>query len=100
MANITNLSKQSRMFLIIEHWEQGSQRKKEVCNIHNLTIRKFDYWLKKYRSSKIPTDFIEIQPKKNKVKKEQTVKFHFSGDVWAEVPSDLAIDFMNQLIVR
>lgn len=100
MANITNLSGRKEIFRIIEQWEQGSESKKTTCKTHNLTIRKFDYWLKKYHSSKKTTDFIEIKPKKNKVKKEQIVKFHFSGGVLAEVPSSLAIDFMNQLIVR
>ena len=100
MANITNLSKQEQMFRIIEQWQQGVESKKIVCNNHNLTICKFDYWLKKYRSSKIHTDFIEIKPIKKVAPKERIVNFRFSGEVLVEVPLDLAIDFMNQLIVR
>ncbi len=100
MANTTNLLRQKQMFRIVEQWKQGAESKQIVCNNHNITVCKFDYWLKKYRSSKRTTDFIEIKPTKKVDKKEQTVKFYFSGDVLAEVPSSLAIDFMNQLIVR
>ena len=88
------------MFRIVEQWEQGSESKKKVCNTYNLTVCKFDYWLKKYRSSKILTDFVEIKPTKKADQKERIIKFSFSGEVLAEVPSDLAIDFMNQLIVK
>ena len=100
MANITSLSNREQIFRIIAQWEQGFQKKKEVCKNNNLTVRKFDYWLKKYRSSKIPTDFVEIKAPKKKLRKEQIIKFHFTGGVMAEVPSNLAMDFMNQLIVR
>ncbi|MEA1937089.1 MAG: hypothetical protein U9N04_03185 [Patescibacteria group bacterium] len=100
MANITNLDLQKQMFLIIKQWEKGSERKQEVCDEYNLTICKFDYWLKKYRTLAVPKDFIEIKCAKKIPAKEQIVRFHFSGEVSAEVPSDLAIDFMNQLIVR
>lgn len=100
MANITNFKLQKEMFGIVEQWEQGSESKKSFCIANNLTICKLDYWLKKYRSTKTPTDFVEIKPNRKPVKKEQIVKFHFSGGVLAEVPSELAINFMNQLIVK
>ena len=100
MANTTNLFRQKQMYRIIEQWEEGSESKKTVCNIHNLTVCKFDYWLKKYRISKIPIDFIEIKAPKKTAKKERIIKFRFSGEVLVEFPSDLAIDFMNQLIVK
>ena len=100
MANITNLDLQKQMFCIIEQWENGSENKKEVCNEHNLSICKFDYWLKKYRNSSVPTNFIEIKPSQRKLPNEQIIKFYFSGEISAEVPAEIAINFMNQLIVK
>ena len=100
MANITNLRLQEQMFGIVEQWKQGLERKISFCKTNNFSLCKFNYWLKKYRISKNTDNFIEIKANKNKVKKERMVKFHFSGGVLAEVPSNLAIDFMNQLIVK
>ena len=100
MANITNFERKAQMFLIVEEWQNSSATKKEVCKTHNINICVFDYWLKKYRALSSSSDFIELKPKIKTFAKEQTIKFNFSGEVSADVPVELAINFMHQLIVQ
>ncbi len=100
MANITNSERKTQMFLIVEEWQSSSATKKDVCSKYNLNISCFYYWLKKYRISTAPSDFIELKPKIPTLSKSQTIKLTFSGKVSADVPSDIAINFMYQLIVK
>ncbi len=99
MANITKSERKTQMFSIVEQWQNGSATKKDVCKKHNVNICTFNYWLKKYRSSSVSSDFIELKPKAQTLIKERIIKFNFSGKVLAEVPADIAINFMHQLIV-
>ena len=100
MANIANLERKEQMFSLVEQWHNSSQSQKFFCKEHNINVHTFNYWVKKYRLSSSFADFIELKPKIKSQKNEQIIKFHFSGEISAEVPAELAIDFMNQLIVR
>ncbi len=100
MANITNSERKTQMFLIVEEWQSSSATKKDVCSKYNLNISCFYYWLKKYRASSVFSNFIELKPKIEIPNREATIKFTFSGEVSADVPREIAINFMHQLIVK
>lgn len=38
-----------QMFPLVEKYESSGQRQKDFCNLHDIRIGTFQYWLRKYR---------------------------------------------------
>ena len=100
MANIAKFERESQMYSLVEQWQNSSVSKKEICRKNNMNIYTFNYWLEKYRKKNKPSEFIEVKtlPEQTNTASSLTVKFTFAGDVSAEVPSEIAVKFMHQLI--
>ena len=99
MANIAKQDKQTQMYSLVEKWQNSSSSKKEICLEHKVKVCTFNYWLKKYLKNK-SSEFIELKPESNysDLESNTVVRFKFSGNISAEVPAELAIRFMHQLI--
>ena len=99
MANIAKQDRQTKMYSLVEKWQNTSSSKKEFCLENNVNIGIFSYWLKKYKNIK-PLEFLEIKAESNEQDSNPnvSVKFNFAGNISAEVPAELAIKFMQQLI--
>ena len=55
---VTRIAIQSKMFLIIEQWQQSGLPKKEFCVQHKIANATFHYWYKKYKKK----DSMELTP--------------------------------------
>ena len=99
MANIAKEERKKQMYSLVEKWQNSSSLKKEFCLENNVNLGTFNYWLNKYRKNK-SSEFIEINPDSNysDLESNTVVRFKFSGNISAEVPAELAIRFMHQLI--
>ena len=60
---------QSKMFLMIEQWQQSGLPKKSFCVQHKIANATFHYWYKKYKKkdSQELTPFIPIQLKEENI---------------------------------
>lgn len=72
-----DLSKQKKMFSIIDYWKTGNKSKHEICKENNLSLTKFKYWHKIYSGirqdtrlkaiessfTKLPSEFISNEKK-------------------------------------
>ena len=98
MANIAKQDRQSKMYSLVEKWQNSSSSKIEICRKNNVNIGTFNYWIKKYKKKNF-SKFIELKPQNinSKTEANTIVKFKFAGNVSAEVPVELALKFMHQL---
>ena len=97
MANIAKQERQTKMYSLVEAWQNSSSSKKEFCLENNITVGIFSYWLKKYKNTQ-SLEFVEIKAESTQQDSNTIVKFNFSGNICAEVPAELALKFMHQLI--
>ena len=99
MANIAKQERKTKMYSLVEAWQNSSSSKKEFCLENNVTVGIFSYWLKKYKNTQ-SLEFVEIkaEPTPQNSNSNTIVKFNFSGNICAEVPAELALKFMHQLI--
>ena len=98
MSNIAKQAKQSQMYSLVEKWQNSSSSKTKFCLENNLNIGIFNYWLKKYTNKSKGFIEIKIEPEKEEFRPILSVKFEFGGNISAEVPAELALKFMHQLI--
>ncbi len=102
MANINKTQRKSQMFSLVDQWQNSNETKKSFCTRNQINIHTFNYWVKKYKDSNTFSDFIEFKPSSASIPKSNTltIKFSFAGNVEAEVPADIALNFMHQLVQR
>ncbi len=80
---------------LVERWLGSEMRKSDFCKEQSVNIHTFNYWVKKYRQN---SSFVEVKPEKTEFcNPEQFVRFSFLGGVSAEVPAELALEFMHQI---
>ena len=57
------MTKQQKMFALIENWERSSETKAEFARRHGVSIQTFHYWWRRYRDHQPATTapaFIEL----------------------------------------
>jgi len=85
----------SQRYALVELWLNSEEQRSDFCRKHDINVNTFNYWLGKYRKV---NSFIELKtPEPSVCKSESLIQFSFSGGVSAEVPAELALQFMHQL---
>jgi len=85
-------------YTLVARWLNSGERKLDFCSKHEININTFNYWISKYRKS---NRFIELKPPKaGAYESEMVVRFSFSGGVSAEVPAEIALQFMHELSTK
>ena len=57
------MTKQQKMFAVIQQWEQSQQTKAEFARRHKIPLQTFHYWCRRYQQAHTPSEratFIEL----------------------------------------
>ena len=80
----------------IRAWEEGDLSQAEFCRIHNLPIKSFYYWKKKYE--KPPVSFIPINLKPDIFKQPATICLVVDNRYRLEIPNGFEPETLIKLL--
>jgi hypothetical protein len=88
MKHMTRNQKKGWMYPLIINYLQGSMSQKDFCSMQNLTIRKFQYWYRRYKRE-LPSDNKVFVP----------IKFD-TTPVEVKSPDEMKICYPNGVVVQ
>ena len=56
MEKTARTEHQSRMFAIVEKWQESGNTQKQFCREQEIPTARFYYWLKRYKNQRIRTE--------------------------------------------
>jgi len=96
MEGSTKLDHQEEMFALVAQWGNSGLSQKAFATQHNLSVSKFGYWVRKYRSHQGPPSegFISLQP----VLACSMFEIHYPNGVVLKTPTGLTFSDLSSLI--
>jgi hypothetical protein len=96
---ITGASREHSMYLLLEECYSSGKTKKDFCTERGLSLHKFYYWRKKYKSSQAPTEErfipVRIRQQANTI---EAMKMHFPNGVILELPCGTSLVQLRAMI--
>jgi hypothetical protein len=97
MRNNTEL--QSKMFGLVQRWQQSGMSKRTFCEQHSVSYFNFQYWHKKYRgtsNSGIQSGFVPLGSGLSIG--DSFCTLHFPGGAILDIHHPVSPDFLSSLL--
>ena len=90
----------AQMYPLIEQWQQSDQSRTEFCEVHQINLHTFTYWLHKKQKAEESTSgqFIALEISPSRSIRGDGLKICYPNGVNIQFPENTRVDYVKSLL--